>query len=178
MEVVKELQYVAAEGAALSQEQADRYGRRIECLALQLNRAYGGITQEDVVADAGYTDSPLHEYFDWNNEYAGHQYRLQQAGRLFRGIKIIELTVVGEPATTRKRINLTVTNPDTDKRERSYIAIDVVDSKPELRVAYLEQSIRELRSWLRKWERYEELSEQVLLVREALGTGAIWVIED
>lgn len=168
VEVTKVIQFAAKKRSGLTGGQADRYGQRIECLAEQLNRAYGGITQEDVVDDAKSPESPLHDYFDWDDGLASHQWRLRQAQKLFRSITVMTIDQAEEVATTRQRVNLTFVDPETEEPGRAYIAISVVDDDSDLRMKYLQGGIRELRSWLRKWERYEELSGQDELVREAL----------
>jgi len=167
MTVKIDLQYVPARGARIKAEQAEVYGRRIEYVSEQVNRPFGGVTPEDLVTDGRDPESPLSDYFEWDDQWAGNQYRLWQARYLLVSIHIVE-TVAGEPSTTRQRVNLVI-EEDSEPAERAYYAIEVVDHTSELRDQYLPQAIRELTRWLRKWRRYEELAEQVALVEEAIG---------
>lgn len=48
----------------------------------------GQLTGEAVVAVAAPQDHPLHHYFEWDDAKAGHKYRVHQAERLIRSIKI------------------------------------------------------------------------------------------
>ena len=39
----------------------------------------GRVTPEEVIDAARRTDSPLHDYFDWDDTSAAHKYRIEQA---------------------------------------------------------------------------------------------------
>lgn len=52
----------------------------------------GDLSPEHVVEEARSGDSPLHEFFEWDDTKAAHAHRLQQARTLIRSVKI-EVTV-------------------------------------------------------------------------------------
>ena len=61
-------------------------------LSNELKRIYdrdGGIKASVVVAEAEPEDSPLHDSFEWDDSLAGAEYRLIQARKLIRRVKII-----------------------------------------------------------------------------------------
>jgi hypothetical protein len=57
-----------------------------------LAKANGGtITPEALVDAARDKESPLHEYFEWDDATAAHQYRLEQARRMIRACHVKEI---------------------------------------------------------------------------------------
>jgi len=62
-----------------------------EAAAEELSRiqnVYGKITPEIIVREAGDTSSPLHNYFEWDDEKAGERWRVQQARILLNNIQV------------------------------------------------------------------------------------------
>lgn len=56
----------------------------------QLADANGGLLTPEIVVDAArQEDSPLHTAFEWDNKEAAHQYRIEQARRLIRSVKVV-----------------------------------------------------------------------------------------
>jgi hypothetical protein len=49
----------------------------------------GRLTPEAVVRDAEDPDSPLHDYFEWDNKEAGHRWRIEQARALIVSVRVI-----------------------------------------------------------------------------------------
>ncbi len=50
---------------------------------------YGELTPEAVVEASKKKKSPMHKLFEWDNEKAGHQHRLQQARQIINNIEIV-----------------------------------------------------------------------------------------
>lgn len=111
----------------------------------------GRLTQEDVVNEAKSEDSPLHPAFEWDNEKAAHQWRLEQAGYMIRHLVVSMETSEGEK---RPAVRAFV-NVERD-RDRSYTSLAHAMSDEELRSQVVNKAWAELESWRR---RYEELSE-------------------
>jgi len=78
--------YKPAKGSSLTEEQAQRYGERIEVI---IEGQDGNITPDDVVSDAKDKASPLHDFFEWNNARAANLYRTDQARYLLRSIHVV-----------------------------------------------------------------------------------------
>jgi hypothetical protein len=53
-----------------------------------LQKDAGHVDPEDVVKAARAEDHPLHDDFEWADEAAAHKYRLQQAARLIRSVRL------------------------------------------------------------------------------------------
>lgn len=49
----------------------------------------GRVTAERLVAAAADPDHPMHEDFEWDNELAGHQYRLDQARQYIAQVRVV-----------------------------------------------------------------------------------------
>lgn len=77
----------------------------------------GGILQpEAVVAAAKNAKSPLHAYFEWDDKKASHQWRIEQARRLIRSVRV-------EVRTTTRVIRAVayVRNPQAEPSEQGYV---------------------------------------------------------
>lgn len=48
----------------------------------------GKLIPDDVVEAAGEVSHPLHDYFEWDDDKAGHQHRLWQARVLIRSVRV------------------------------------------------------------------------------------------
>jgi hypothetical protein len=48
----------------------------------------GQLDGETVVAEATPQEHPLHNYFEWDDNKAGHKYRVHQAEKLIRRVKV------------------------------------------------------------------------------------------
>ncbi|WP_233872383.1 hypothetical protein [Paraburkholderia adhaesiva] len=69
-----------------TREQTDSVRDHLQAMC---NRARGNLTAEAVVRDATRKESVLHPYFEWNDGRAAHQYRIEQARELIRGVHIV-----------------------------------------------------------------------------------------
>lgn len=80
-----------------------------------LERENGRLIPSDVVEDARDPASLLHEQFEWNNDEAADRYRIQQASRLIRTVRI-DITVREVPL----RAPAYVRDPNLDTRDAGY----------------------------------------------------------
>jgi hypothetical protein len=69
----------------------------------------GRLSPTDVLAEAAATDSPLHEFFEWNDTVAGEMYRLDQARTLIRRVKF---EVIVDEVTVRSVRYISEPNDD------------------------------------------------------------------
>lgn len=129
---------------------AQAVGARLE----SLREDHGGkLTPEAVINDAAKPKSPMHALFEWDDESAAHEYRLDQARGLLRAIVT---TVVAEHQTTPTRAFVAV-QQEGDKG-RSYTSIGVAMATPILRVQVLNAARAELASWRDRYRELEELT--------------------
>ena len=91
---------------------------------LQIYEKHGKLTPELVVDEAKDKNSPLYEYFDWNNKEAGQKWRIHQARLLICRVKIISETAKGQ--STR----LFIHNGE-NSNGRTYNPIDIVVKDPD-----------------------------------------------
>jgi hypothetical protein len=76
------------------------------------------LTPNDVLEDARRPESPLHEYFEWDESKAAQAHRLDQARTLIRSVKII--------VTTERRVVTApyyVRDPDADGDDQGYVSV-------------------------------------------------------
>lgn len=94
----------------------------IEARINELAKLNGGrITPETVMRDAEDPTSPLHDSFEWDDEVAAYQHRLDQARALIRSVRIVvttDTTVVKSVAYIR--------DPDMDEQEQGYVSVEVL----------------------------------------------------
>lgn len=113
-------QYQARKGSIISDKDALVIGRRIE----QLMRVKGGeLTPDEVVNDAASATSPLHKFFNWNDDEAARNWRMHQA-RIILG-SIVEVVVI-DGVRSEQRSFFNVTN---DNAEKVYVTLETATSE-------------------------------------------------
>lgn len=107
--------------------------QRLEALAEN-----GRLTPAAVVEDAASEESPLHEYFEWDNSEAARKYRLSQARRLIRSVEVVIVTdsrIVSTVAYVR--------DPDASSKEAGYTkTVTLKGDKDRARAAILNEVSR------------------------------------
>lgn len=91
-------------------EVAERLGR--------LEQENGNLREQDVVDDARDPASPLHDFFEWDDDVAAQQYRLSQARLLIRRVKI-QVTVHEVPMDVARYVR----DPDEPGQYASIIRV-------------------------------------------------------
>jgi hypothetical protein len=128
-------------------------------ILIDIQSKAGHISPELVVKAARNKTSPLHDYFNWNNEEAGEKYRICQAEFLIRRIK---LTVVRQDVKT-KEIKLETTrayiSPQSIRGKESYIRLADVMESPELKDEVLQRAKTELIGIKKRYAQLNELAE-------------------
>jgi len=105
------------------------------------------ISPEAVVAAARPKNSPLHEYFDWEDSEAARCWRLHQARNLIRVcIRIEEL-----PNDEKQEIQVFVSLPEDRNDEGGYRVMTDVLNDDERREALLEMALKDLQTFRRKY---------------------------
>jgi hypothetical protein len=99
---------------------ATKRSRAVETL-VALETQHGQLQPELVVEEARDPASPLHPYFLWDDEAAGHAWRVEQARQLIRSVRV-EITV------QRRTINAVqyVHDQRVQTRESMYVNIEHV----------------------------------------------------
>jgi hypothetical protein len=96
----------------------------------RLEQENGDLKPVDVVEDARDPTSPLHDFFEWDNDAAAQQYRLSQARLLIRRVKI-QVTVheipmdvmryVRDPDEPGSYANIVRVRNDEDRSRRTVL---------------------------------------------------------
>ncbi|MGV1079703.1 MAG: hypothetical protein ACOYD1_07605 [Candidatus Nanopelagicales bacterium] len=116
-----------------------------------------GLTRENVVDEATPEEHPLHGEFTWDDQEAGHKYRLHEAGRLIRSVKIPYERADGSLAKVRAYYAERVPQVPV----RSYTPVEEIIEDP-LRRKMMEDQMR--RDWLTFKARYDHIQEFANLI--------------
>lgn len=108
-----------------------------------------GLTAPVIVDSARSPGSPLHEFFEWDDEKASDHYRLQQARELIRSVTV-QMVDVEVPAY----FNVTVTTGEEKKRR--YFNYERVLKDEDLTNQVLEQAAQEARYFAEKYHHLKE----------------------
>lgn len=146
--------YKAARGARITDEQAQRFGERIETLAEGGN---GSVTPQVVYEDAKKKRSPLHEYFEWDDSAAAETYRMGQARELLRGIHVVVTKDSGEEEEVRAFHHVVIERVDVPA-ESTYAPLARVLSEDDLRRQVLSKAMHEFEQWRKRYNQYQELA--------------------
>lgn len=151
--------YKAIKRSTLTDKDAQRIGEFIE-------QRFGddGATAYDLVEASRNKRAATHRYFEWDNEAAGHEYRLIQARHLLRSVEVV-VEQGGTERTTRAFHNVTLEVQDGAKVHR-YVPQEVVWKSPELTQQVITSARRELDGWVNRYEQYTEISAQINGVRQ------------
>lgn len=139
----------------------------------ELERIYAErarLTPDDVVEEAADLASPLHHFFEWDNNEAAARFRLIQAAGLIRSVKVRVTRTKGneeEDLTIRAWVAAHAAAPDLEDVPDGYMPEAEVRTNPELREALLRQMRRDVTAAQRRyrhlteyWELLDELSKQ------------------
>ncbi|MFA4972871.1 MAG: hypothetical protein WC683_09675 [bacterium] len=111
----------------------------------------GALRPRDVVNFARDPKTALHEHFEWDDNLAAEEYRLEQARKIIR-VQIIQLD--GHPLPIRAYVSL-----EKDRGRDSYRPITRVLEDKMLRAELMAQALREAKAWALRYEQLEELAE-------------------
>ena len=150
----------------IDEQAVSRQGRRLRSILTDLEKSLGrGLTAEDVVQIATPAESPLHDYFEWDDALAGHAYRKHQARALMRRVKV---RIVEDQPSGEKRIFKLAgySNVLRDDR-REYVPTRDVFSDPALREQVLLRALREMQAWAERYRHFQEFAQIVEAVEAA-----------
>jgi len=130
-----------------------------EALAQIAEAGKGHLLPKAVVNAARNDRSPLHRFFEWDQEVAAEAYRLDQARTLIRSIKIVD-DDRDEPAPAFISI--------AGKGGTSYRSLSDVLSNSDLQLAALQSAERDLRSFEKRYQAMAEICAIVRAAREKI----------
>jgi len=145
--VVKD--YIAVNGSPYTPKDAKKIGPVLHALADQ-----GALTARDVVDAARSTNSPLYEYFEWDNKVAADLWRVETARRMLRSIKI-KYEEGGEIKETRAF--QIIRRSSWENEPRKYRTFQVLHGDSAFAAQMMDSAIEDLLTWRRKYEPYVSL---------------------
>lgn len=151
--------YKAVKGSTLKDQDAQVIGERLSNLMQS-----GPVTPEDVLQDAKPKRSPIHDYFEWDNESAANEYRLNQARYYMRSIEVI-VEMVEQPVRAFHVVNV---KTDTGDISRGYLPIVHIKEEPDLLSQVIESARRELVAWQRRYSQYQELEPANVAIQQVI----------
>lgn len=125
----------------------------------------GLLRPETVIREANNPENPLHQYFDWNNNEAAQKWRLEQARRLIR----VAVTVIHPEKEEPVRTYVSLVE-DRRKGNGYRATVDVL-SDTEKREHLLQQALRELATFRKKYAVLTELAEVFAVADSILEKG-------
>lgn len=152
--------------SALVETTAGDYEREsVRGALLAIADGSGGVaTPEAVVLAAQSKDSPLHEFFEWDDSEAAAKFRLVQAGALIRRVKLTVIrasveTKIIDVGTTRAFVSPANERRSAKNPEGGYSRIEHVLSDDERRKALIDTVRAELAAIKAKYSALSELSQ-------------------
>lgn len=131
-------------------------------LELIRNKNGGILRPEDVVEFAKNPKTALHKKFTWDNDKAAHEYRLWQARELIR-VSVNILPQNNKPF--RAYVSLV---DDRKNPGGGYRALVDVMADGELREKLLEQAIKDMRGFQKKYKALKELASVFSVMDETI----------
>lgn len=108
-------------------------------------------TAPEILDSARPSNSPVHHLFEWDNEVAGEEYRLEQARYLLRAV-VVSYYIEKTQRTVEVRAHI------FSPREKAYLSIKTVLTNEDRRAEMLAQALKELRAWQAKYRVLHELT--------------------
>jgi hypothetical protein len=130
---------------------------------LEVADAYGRLTPSTVVEAATPSTSPLHPRFEWDDQVAGHKYRLNQARQLIRQVRFVYREATPNEAQQSYRF---FSSMPTDG-SRAYRPTEEVLADPFARRMLVQQMHREMSALQQKYQHLTEWIEELDQLREA-----------
>lgn len=159
--------YKAKNGSRLSDKKANIYGQAIE----EFIEQDGGITPESLTSYAKDKNSVFHDWFEWDNKKAAHQYRLTQAREMLRSIQIVVQTDQ-EEVTVRAFHPVVIGDKKEDDTEwpftYSWQSTQRIYEDGELERQIDERFKRELKAFINKFRNHQSLAKHIEILNGIL----------
>jgi hypothetical protein len=127
--------------------------RLIQSTLQDLYERTGDLVPQQIVEEARPQNAPLHSHFNWDDGDAARRYRLGQAVRL---IKLVRVKRVGDRSVPPKAV------PEyfkvTKEEGRKYAHVSEVMSDVDLRRGVVQAAWQRLIAWRRQYSNISELS--------------------
>lgn len=111
----------------------------------------------DIVAAAQKKNSPLHDYFQWDDGAAGERWREHQARQMINHLIIVKENPDDGDVEIRAFFNVSKAEDEEDEAARRYVTIFSVLENEEYYQQVLKKALAELKTWQKKYQMIKEL---------------------
>lgn len=146
----KQIRYRVRQGSRIPAKKVESYGSRMREIAHD-----GMLTRALILKDAEEKRSPLHDWFEWDNEKAAYEYRLVQAGELLRGVMVVT-EIDGEEVEFRVFDHVKIEMEDEDDAVFFIDAQKIMDDKGMLQ-QIISRAHKEMTDWINRYQKYSQL---------------------
>lgn len=143
-----QLRYKIAAGYTFPKENAAIYASELQRIRKETGE---NLKPRAVVESAKDPDSPLHDAFEWDDTKAAQEWRVTQARRLLRSIHVV---VERGEEDRSVRAFFRVEDPSGDT---GYVSLAAVLKCQDYRDQIIEQALKEIQGWQRRYADYNEL---------------------
>ena len=126
----------------------------------RIQNVYGKITPEVIVREASDKSSPLHSYFEWDDEKAGHRWRVQQARILLNNIQV---KVVSDGEERQISVFEVTSSSEGYKSIDTFTREDVEYVKADIR-----SRLKALNEKMKSYNHFDRVREHVTAAIEAI----------
>ncbi|GAF67346.1 unnamed protein product [marine sediment metagenome] len=134
--------YQFKKGRSVKDVDAQELGKVLE--------SFDSLTPGNLIKAAKRKKHLLHNSFEWNDSIAGNEYRKHQARLVINSVEV----VIEDSSPVQAFINI----GKHDEEAREYKPITVILESEEETNMMLEQALRELKSWQKRYKSLTELS--------------------
>ena len=115
-----------------------------------IEQSNGLITPRAVVAKAKAKGSPLHPFFEWDNNKAAELYRVSQARQLICSVYVRDADSES-PESVRAFVNIKAQDEESDKARQGYVEMRTAMANPSMQAQVLEYGKNQLVLWRLKF---------------------------
>lgn len=119
-----------------------------------IEQQHGGLTPDLVVENARNEASAMHRWFEWDDDEAAHQYRIQQARQILSSVTVVYVDGPRQSEPVQAFVSLRI-----EDEPRRYHSITAAMANPQTRDIVLDDARRALAAWRRKYEGFAELAD-------------------
>jgi hypothetical protein len=146
---------------------SDKEAKQVAPELFDLERKHGMVTPEAILAKARDPESPLHQFFEWDDAKAAETQRLNTARLLAKAVAY--RVILGgkdishyQPALIRVR-----DKDDTGIIRSGYVSIERAVERADLREQIIENARKEMEAMIRKFRTIEALANVVPYLEQA-----------
>lgn len=142
-------EYVAEPGSRYSNKDAEKIGPVIQSLS-----EAGAVTPRDIVDAARSGNSPIHEFFEWNDKKAADLFRVEQARNMLRSIRVRYI----EDGTPKEARAFAVTKTNAYEDEpRQYRSFQVLYGDSAFAANMMDNAITDIMAWKKRYSPYADM---------------------